>query len=166
MRCWSISSPRCSILPAPVRFETTLIPSQRLLMLALLSHVLVIVVITLLLPSWRGVALAWVVVLLGMLQRLRRFTEGGDVVISGIRHDVNGWSCRYGVAANACWRRAQLLNPVFCHRHLVVLRFRRFGRWWPEAVAITHDSCSADEFRRLRVLARHLPAPQLWVASR
>jgi len=166
MLFWPASSPRCSILPAPVRFETTLIPSQRLLILALSSHAFIVVLITLLLPGWRGVALAWQVVLLGILQWRRRFAEHSAALITGIRYDANGWSCRSGAAENAAWHRAQLLSPVFCHRHLLILRFRRVGHWLPEAVAITHDSCDACEFRRLRVLARHLPAPQLWAASR
>jgi len=164
MRCWPTLSPRCWILHALVRFEAILIPSRRLLMLALLSHFLLVVVLTLLLSGWRGVAMAWLAVLLGVLQWLHRYREGGAEVVSGIRHDGSGWAFRCGDTITP-WQQAQLLGPVFCHRHLVVLRFRRQGRRLPEAIAITHDSCSSDEFRRLRVLARHLPAPQLWAAS-
>lgn len=134
--------------------------------LATLSHVLAAALVVLLLPDWRGTALASVVVLLGALQWQHRFRQDSVAVISGIRHDANGWALRFGCAVAGSWQPARLSGTVFCHQHLVVLRFRGAGHLLSLAVAVTHDSCSVEEFRRLRVLARHLPAPQLWAASR
>lgn len=161
-----------------VPLELTLAPSRQLLRLAMLAHGFAIVLITLLfadelfvdgLSAWRGIALLALVSMLGLLQWWHRFRVG-PVFVSGIRHDGRGWALRFGGKccgeAEGAWKQARLLTPVFCHRHLVVLQFRCSGRWLPLTVAVTHDSCHADDFRRLRVLARHLPAPQLWASSR
>jgi hypothetical protein len=148
-----------------VPLELTLAPSRHLLRLAMLAYGSAIVMVALLLPNWRGAVLMVPVGVAGLLQWRQRFHLDSPLLTSGIRHDSRGWSLRFGRSVQA-WQPARLLAPVFCHRHLVVLRFRCAGRWLPLSVAVTHDSCSADDFRRLRVLARHLPAPQLWAASR
>jgi hypothetical protein len=150
-------------LHSPVRFEACLEPSPAQRRLALASHALTAAAVMLLLPDWRGFALMLAVVALGVLQWMHRFRSGA-AFIRAIRHDGSGWALRLGAAP--CWHQARLLAPLFCHRHLVVLRFRVAGRWLPRTVAVTADSCSADEFRRLRVLARHLPSRQMWAASR
>jgi len=152
------------ILHVPVHFEATLVPSRRLLTLAILAHVSTAIPVSLLLPNWRGIALVSLIVLLGLLQWRHRFRKGSPQLIGGIRYDAHGWALRYGAVATGSWRQVRLLSPVFCHQHLVVLHFT--GHWLPLAVAVTHDSCSADELRRLRVLARHLPALQLWAVPR
>lgn len=157
--------PRYLILHVAARVELTLAPSRQLRALAILAYGFAVVLITLLLPSLRGVGLAALVLLLGMLQWRHRFSGGSPAFVDGIRHDGGGWALRFG-AEDRSWQRARLVSPVFCHRHLVVLRFRCNGRWLPVSVAVTHDSCDGDDFRRLRVLARHLPAPQLWAAPR
>lgn len=160
-----------------VPLELTLVPSRHLLRLAILAHGCAIILIVLLfadglfadrLPDWRGIGLLALVCALGLLQWRHRFRIGPDFV-TGIRHDGRGWALRVGARSGevaGTWAQARLLAPVFCHRHLVVLQFRRNGHRLPSTVAVTHDSCHADDFRRLRVLARHLPAPQLWASSR
>lgn len=137
-------------------------PSRRLRGLTLSAYVATALVLVLMQPTVWGAAL---VVLLGtyaLSYGWRQFALDSPSRVSGVRFDGHGW----GLLRGGRWQRATLLSPVFCHRHLLVLRLRPDGARWAVALAITDDSCSADGFRRLRVLARHLPAPRLWAASR
>lgn len=35
-------------------------------------------------------------------------------------------------------------------RHVVILHFRVFGRWWPRTIVVASDAVDADSHRRLR----------------
>ena len=169
-------------------------------MLALAAHIAGILAIGALLPDWRGIALLAAVIFHGVLFWHRRFRRRCDSKCDGagtkcdnrvtaIRFNAGGWVLGFGESgdgqgADSQWYRARLLQPVFCHGQLVVMRFHcdaaessATGAVAKSAalprlrrrivtIAITNDSCSTDDFRRLRLLARHLPASQLWAPSR
>ena len=52
------------------------------------------------------------------------------------------------------WEAVEIRPATVVLASLVVLRFRRAGRRWDEALAIYPDSLAADAFRRLRVWLR------------
>ena len=128
--------------------------------IGLAAHLITALLVAALLQSFAGCVLALLVLILGLL-RVRRLRTSSSRV-QAIRYDDQGWSVRQADQ----WRAAHLLSPVFVHRNLLILRLRVAGSRWPSSVAVTHDSCSDDAFRRLRVVARHLPAPALWASSR
>ena len=78
----------------------------------------------------------------------RRILLSHPDAISGLRRDHHGWqlfSRAHG------WQTVQLRPDSLALRGLVVLRYRRPGRFWTEGLAIAHDALEPVQHRRLRV---------------
>jgi len=144
-----------------VRCEVMLRPSRVLLALNIAAYIVTSAVVVLLLPSWWGAALVMLLGAYAFVVCRRQFSPASLTRVQGVRYD-GGWS----LMRAGQWSPATLRSPLFCHRHLLVLRLKPVGACVPIEVAISGDSCAVDEFRRLRVLSKHLTAQQLWALSR
>lgn len=87
-----------------------------------------------------AVLLAW--------QLPRQLLLSHPAALTGLRHDGQGWQL-YSRAAG--WQRVQLLPDSLALPALIILRFRRPGRWLAGSLWIPADAMDRSGHRRLRL---------------
>ncbi len=119
-------------------------PSRWLLGWLVAIHGLAVVAVWLAaLPSGWRLALLLLVGASAMVSARREWQRRGEMLIP---QTLTRW--RVG-AINQQGVEAELLDArVF--RHVVMLRFRIDGRWWPRTIVVASDAVDADTHRRLR----------------
>lgn len=68
--------------------------------------------------------------------------------VRGLRRTASGWQL-FSPAQG--WQAVRLLPDSLALPGLIVLRYRRPGRWFSQSLCIPRDALPADQHRRLRV---------------
>ncbi len=90
----------------------------------------------------------------------RRILLGHASAISGLRRNPAGWQL-YSRAEG--WQPVQLRRDSLALPGLIVLRYRRKGRYWSEGLCIAYDALEPEQHRRLRVRLKF--SRRRWVAA-
>ncbi|WP_249671993.1 protein YgfX [Pseudomonas abieticivorans] len=143
------------------RFECRWRASGRLLAAYLAAQGLALIALLLLdipfLLTFAGVLLclahgAWVLPRQVLLSHPHAYTR--------LRRSPDGWALW---CARDGWQPVQLLPDSLALPGLVVLRFRRKGRWWGQGLCIPADALAPDQHRRLRLRLKF--SRRRWAAS-
>ncbi|MDN7142517.1 hypothetical protein KC131_17870 [Pseudomonas sp. JQ170] len=131
------------------RFECRWQGSRVLLAAYLASLLLALLALSLLQVPWWVKLLGSVCCLLHAGWMIpRRILLSHPHAISGLRRTPEGWQL-YSRAQG--WQPVQLRPDSLALPGLVVLRYRRKGRYWNEGLCIAHDALEPVQHRRLRV---------------
>lgn len=131
------------------RFECRWQGSNSLLAAYLASLALALLALTLLqVPGWMRLSGATLCLLHAGWMIPRRILLTHPQAISGLRRDAGGWQL---FSRAQGWQTVQLLPDSLALPGLVVLRYRRPGRFCSEGLCIAHDALEPVQHRRLRV---------------
>jgi toxin CptA len=78
----------------------------------------------------------------------RHILLSAPAAVHGLRRDATGWQV---LSRARGWQPARLLTDSLAWPGLIVLRYRRPGRWFSESLCIPRDALPADQHRRLRL---------------
>ncbi|TDF81716.1 protein YgfX [Pseudomonas sp. H9] len=123
--------------------------STTLLAAYLASQLLALLALSLLqVPVWQQVMGMTLCLLHAGWVIPRRILLSHPCAVSGLRRDRDGWQV---FSRAQGWQPVQLRPDSLALPGLIVLRYRRPGRFCSEGLTITHDALEPVQHRRLRV---------------
>lgn len=130
-------------------FECRWRPSRQLLAAYLLTQALAVFALLLAdLPVWARLVGILLCGLHGFMVLPRKILLRSSSSVHALRRDSAGWHL-FSPAQG--WQAVRLLPDSLALPGLIVLRYRRPGRWLSEGLCIPGDALGADQHRRLRV---------------